>query len=178
MADGRGFSFHSGELIEDGILKVAKADLGTKRVCPETGRKFYDLKKDPIVSPFTGTEYPLSFFEKTVKKEVKPAPKAKEEEMPVAETEIESDEVKTEDAAVKADAEVVSLEDIEDDDDDAAADSDVDDDDDDDVVDIPDLDEVEDDDADESDVFLEEDEEGSDVSDIIVGGPKSDEEDR
>ena len=42
---------------------MAKPELGTKRVDPETGRKFYDLNKDPIVSPFTGKEYPLSFFE-------------------------------------------------------------------------------------------------------------------
>lgn len=42
---------------------VAKANLGTKRVCPETSKKFYDLEKDPIVSPYTGKEYPLSFFE-------------------------------------------------------------------------------------------------------------------
>jgi len=33
---------------------VAKAELGTKRVCPDTGRKFYDLNKDPVISPYTG----------------------------------------------------------------------------------------------------------------------------
>ncbi|MGB1236390.1 MAG: TIGR02300 family protein [Planktomarina sp.] len=27
---------------------------GTKRVCPTTGKRFYDLNKDPIVSPYTG----------------------------------------------------------------------------------------------------------------------------
>ena len=27
---------------------MAKAELGTKRVCPTTGRKFYDLNKDPV----------------------------------------------------------------------------------------------------------------------------------
>ena len=42
---------------------MANAELGTKRVCPETGRKFYDLNKDPVVSPFTGKTYPLSFFD-------------------------------------------------------------------------------------------------------------------
>jgi len=42
---------------------VAKPDLGTKRICPETGRKFYDLNKDPIVSPYTGQSYPRSYFE-------------------------------------------------------------------------------------------------------------------
>jgi uncharacterized protein (TIGR02300 family) len=30
---------------------VAKAELGTKRICPETGRKFYDLGKTPVISP-------------------------------------------------------------------------------------------------------------------------------
>lgn len=35
---------------------------GVKRVCPETGKRFYDLQKDPIVSPYTGKEYELSFF--------------------------------------------------------------------------------------------------------------------
>ena len=33
---------------------MARQALGTKRVCPVTGRKFYDLNKDPIVSPYTG----------------------------------------------------------------------------------------------------------------------------
>ncbi len=33
---------------------MAKAELGTKRVCPETGRKFYDLNKNPVISPYTG----------------------------------------------------------------------------------------------------------------------------
>ncbi|PCH95785.1 MAG: TIGR02300 family protein [Rhodobacteraceae bacterium] len=35
---------------------------GVKRVCPETGKRFYDLNKNPIVSPYTGNEYELSFF--------------------------------------------------------------------------------------------------------------------
>ncbi|UOA25954.1 TIGR02300 family protein [Pseudosulfitobacter sp. DSM 107133] len=27
---------------------------GTKRLCPTTGKRFYDLNKNPIVSPYTG----------------------------------------------------------------------------------------------------------------------------
>lgn len=27
---------------------------GTKRICPTTGKRFYDLNKKPIVSPYTG----------------------------------------------------------------------------------------------------------------------------
>lgn len=42
---------------------MAKPELGTKRICPETGRKFYDLNKDPIVSPYTGHSYPRSYFD-------------------------------------------------------------------------------------------------------------------
>ena len=41
---------------------MPKEEWGVKRVCPETGKRFYDLNADPIVSPYTGTEYPLSFF--------------------------------------------------------------------------------------------------------------------
>jgi uncharacterized protein (TIGR02300 family) len=33
---------------------VAKPELGIKRICPDTGRKFYDLNKDPVISPYTG----------------------------------------------------------------------------------------------------------------------------
>jgi len=46
---------------------VAKPELGTKRVCPTTGRKFYDLNKDPIVSPYTGEAFPRSMFEPQAK---------------------------------------------------------------------------------------------------------------
>ncbi|MCU0855321.1 MAG: TIGR02300 family protein [Rhodobacteraceae bacterium] len=33
---------------------MPKAEWGTKRVCPTTGRRFYDLGRTPIVSPYTG----------------------------------------------------------------------------------------------------------------------------
>ena len=42
---------------------MAKSELGTKRIDPETGRKFYDLNNDPIVSPYTGKSYPRSYFD-------------------------------------------------------------------------------------------------------------------
>jgi uncharacterized protein (TIGR02300 family) len=41
---------------------MAEEAWGVKRVCPETGKRFYDLNKDPIVSPYTDIEYELSFF--------------------------------------------------------------------------------------------------------------------
>ena len=57
---------------------MAKPELGTKRVCPVTGRKFYDLDKDPIVSPYTGQSYPRSLFEPQAR--AAPAPKPSEDE--------------------------------------------------------------------------------------------------
>ena len=33
---------------------MPKEEWGTKRLCPSTGKRFYDLNKTPIVSPYTG----------------------------------------------------------------------------------------------------------------------------
>ncbi len=129
---------------------MAKAELGTKRVDPDTGRKFYDLNRDPIVSPYTGKSYPLSFFEETKVS----ALMEKEEEEDVAEVDTENTEI-----------ELVSLEDA---DDEAAGGAE----------DLPDLgdDDVELDD-DDDDTFLEadEDDEDDDMSGIISVNSDEDE---
>ena len=39
---------------------MAKSELGTKRICPDTGRKFYDLNKNPVISPYTGKIVPIA----------------------------------------------------------------------------------------------------------------------
>jgi len=33
---------------------MPKEEWGTKRLCPTTGKRFYDLNKTPVVSPYTG----------------------------------------------------------------------------------------------------------------------------
>ncbi len=33
---------------------MPKEEWGVKRICPTTGRRFYDLNKTPIISPYTG----------------------------------------------------------------------------------------------------------------------------
>jgi len=81
-------------------LTVAKPELGTKRIDPETGKKFYDLNRDPIVSPYTGKSYPLSFFEETSAAAVL----EKDEDEDVSEVDTENTEV-----------ELVSLEDADED---------------------------------------------------------------
>jgi len=44
---------------------MPKAEWGTKRVCPTTGKRFYDLNRDPIVSPYTGEIVALDTGHKT-----------------------------------------------------------------------------------------------------------------
>ncbi|KAA0699986.1 TIGR02300 family protein [Neorhizobium sp. P12A] len=118
---------------------MAKAELGTKRTDPDNGKKFYDLNRDPVVSPYSGKSWPLSFFEETS------ASKEVPEEDEVAEVDTENTEV-----------ELVSLEDAEDG---AAGD---------DIPDIGD-DDVEIDGDDDDDTFLEadEDDDDDDMSGII-----------
>ena len=126
---------------------MAKSELGTKRIDPETGRKFYDLNKDPIVSPYTGKSYPRSYFESGNEKVVE------------EEAEVEEKELDTEEEA----PEVISLEDA----DDEAKGDEIPDMDDDEDVDLGD---------DEDDTFLEEEEEeDDDVTDIIGVGEDEDE---
>lgn len=39
---------------------MAHPELGTKRICPTTGKKFYDLNKNPVVSPYSGEVVPIA----------------------------------------------------------------------------------------------------------------------
>ncbi len=38
---------------------MAKADLGTKRLCPNCGARYYDLDRVPVICPRCGTEFVL-----------------------------------------------------------------------------------------------------------------------
>ena len=65
---------------------MAKPELGTKRVCPVTGRKFYDLNKDPVISPYTGQVVPIEAApaSRSRPEPVVRAPVAEEAEVPEA----------------------------------------------------------------------------------------------
>lgn len=132
---------------------MARPELGTKRVCPTTGRKFYDLNKDPIISPYTGQV--VTIAAPVLLRGARPdvvAPRA----VP-AEADTDLDPV--------ADAELISLEEA----DDEASAAKV-------VVGDDDID-VEDDTTADDDTFLEEDEdESDDVTDLIGDGIEDDEE--
>lgn len=130
---------------------MARPELGTKRVDPVTGKKFYDLNKDPIVSPYTGQSYPLSAFEAPTRGVAARSSGPVEAEEPAVAELDEVELVTLEDAdaeqgataAVETEAEDVDLEE----------------------------------DIDDAEPFLEEEEEGDDdVSDLIGGDIEEDEE--
>ena len=131
---------------------MASSERGTKRTDPETGKKFYDLNLDPIVSPYTGKSYPLSYFEQVLAGKPSPVKERK--------ADVEDDEEEVEEEAEDAAApEIVSLEDA-----DAEESGD---------EEIPETDDVEVDEElgeDEADVFLEEDEDEDDELGFDVGG--------
>jgi uncharacterized protein (TIGR02300 family) len=80
---------------------VAKPDLGTKRVCPDTGRKFYDLNKTPVISPYPGKVVPIVV---PTQSRARPEPAAARPAPVVPTVSVEPE---------TADAEFVSLEDAE-----------------------------------------------------------------
>ena len=128
---------------------MAKDVRGTKREDPENGKKFYDLNKDPIVSPYTGKSYPRSFFEQNT---IRKAGVERDEEQE-DEDEVEVVEI----VAAPDEPEVISLEDA---DAEEAGEEEV----------IPDVEDVEDLGDDDADAFLEEDEEEDENLDFDVGG--------
>ena len=125
-------------------------DRGTKREDPETGKKFYDLNKDPIVSPYTGKSYPRSYFEQTAAIRPKVVEKAAVEE----EEEAVVEEVVAPGAPV-----IVSLEEA--DAEEAGEEEE--------IPDVEGVEEVEDIGEDDADVFLEEDEDEKEDLDFDVG---------
>jgi uncharacterized protein (TIGR02300 family) len=118
---------------------VAKAQLGTKRICPNCGARYYDLNHNPIICPRCGTRF-----------EVAAAPsrtRAAPAKVVPEEVEVEID--------VKDPVEVVSLEEA---DDEAAAGG---------AVKVEGGDDEEAIEKEEDDTFLAEEDEEEDVEDII-----------
>jgi len=118
---------------------VAKAQLGTKRICPNCGARYYDLNHNPIVCPRCGTRFEVA----AAPTRVRAAPA----KVVPAEVEVEID--------VKDPVEVVSLEEA---DDEAAAGG---------AVKVEGGDDEEAIEKEEDDTFLAEEDEEEDVEDII-----------
>lgn len=93
---------------------MPKEEWGVKRICPTTGKRFYDLNKSPIVSPFTGEVVTLDGPKARMVVAEKPVAKPKAKVSPVVED--DEDDVVIEDD----DTDDVEIDDelLEDDDDD------------------------------------------------------------
>ncbi len=107
---------------------MAKSDLGTKRICPTTGKKFYDLNKSPVISPYTGEVVPIapvapartradSRAAAAATAEVVPEPVA--EEVPLEEADAEENSGKVKAVVPESEDDIEVDETIEDDDDDS-----------------------------------------------------------
>ncbi|MGJ4930993.1 TIGR02300 family protein [Bradyrhizobium sp. HKCCYLS2038] len=131
---------------------MAKSELGTKRICPTTGKKFYDLNKNPVISPYTGEVVPIAPVAPTRAMRGEAARAAAAQDTANAPAEVEEvslEEADAEENSGKVKAVVPETEDdIE-------------------------IDETLDDDEDDDSTFIADEEEGDeDVTDIIgdVGG--------
>ena len=81
---------------------MAKPELGTKRTCPVTGRKFYDLNKDPVISPYTGEIVPIAVAPPPRVRAEAARPAAKPVPVVVAPETADADFVSLEDADAEA----------------------------------------------------------------------------
>ena len=90
---------------------MPKEEWGTKRVCPTTGKRFYDLNADPIVSPYTGEVVELD----TGKTRLIAADQEDAVTRKVKQTEVSEDDVVLEDDNVDMDMDDDLLDDEDDD---------------------------------------------------------------
>ncbi len=76
---------------------MPKEEWGVKRLCPTTGKRFYDLNKSPIVSPYTGEVVEVS---------------TSKSRSIIADAE-DAETKKTKEAAAKAEGSVIDEEDVD-----------------------------------------------------------------
>jgi len=91
---------------------MPKEEWGVKRICPTTGRRFYDLNKNPIVSPYTGEVVVLDDNTKT---RVAVAEVAKEKEVEEEIVLDEADDLLDDDESPDAEVDDSLLDDDDDD---------------------------------------------------------------
>jgi len=75
---------------------MPKAEWGTKRICPTTGKRFYDLNRTPIVSPYSGEVVDIESARRKMAAAVisRPVPE-KDEEVLVDDLEADDDLLET-----------------------------------------------------------------------------------
>ncbi|OIP86764.1 MAG: TIGR02300 family protein [Rhodobacterales bacterium CG2_30_65_12] len=93
---------------------MPKAEWGTKRLCPETGKRFYDLGRTPVVSPYTGKVVEIDTGKTSRTMVADKADKASKKDVAPEDDLLESNEIETDDDDVDLEDDV--LDDDEDDD--------------------------------------------------------------
>ena len=108
---------------------MAKSELGTKRICPTTGKKFYDLNKNPVISPYTGEVVPIApvapvrstrgeAAARSMAQDTAPEPAEAEEMVSLEEADAEENTGKVKAAVPESEDDIEVDETLEDDDDD------------------------------------------------------------
>ena len=93
---------------------VAKPEWGTKRICPSSGTRYYDLLREPVICPKCSTPYDPEAFLKS--RRARPIAPVEKEIEPVEAEELET-EIETEEADVaEEEEEAVPLEEAEEED--------------------------------------------------------------
>ena len=98
---------------------MPKAEWGTKRLCPTTGKRFYDLNRNPIVSPYTGEVVTLetgkrSLIAADAADKARKAKEAETDEVDLLEDEDVDVELDDDDVLEDEDDDNVSLDDLTD----------------------------------------------------------------
>jgi uncharacterized protein (TIGR02300 family) len=88
---------------------VAKPELGTKRLCPNCGTKYYDLNRDPILCPKCGTAFAVS----AATLRAKAQPVEEEEEVEAEEAQVDFVSLEEADAEQTGGEDVPGIEDEE-----------------------------------------------------------------
>ena len=86
---------------------MVKPELGTKRICPNCGARYYDLHRDPVICPKCKAAFDPETVLKT--RRARPAPPPEVPIEPVVDEEIDTTIV-PEEVEVEAEAEEVAIE--------------------------------------------------------------------
>ena len=78
---------------------MPKEEWGTKRVCPDTGKRFYDLGRDPVVSPYTNKVVELDTGKTTRTMVADKADKETQKKEEIEDDLLESEEIEEDDTA-------------------------------------------------------------------------------
>ena len=93
---------------------MPKEEWGVKRLCPTTGKRFYDMNRDPIVSPYTGEVVTIDTGNKSRLLNKEPKAPLKDEK-PDEEALVDDDDVLDDDDTADVDLDDDVLDDDDDD---------------------------------------------------------------